>query len=190
MRAWDNPVFFLSIDEIVTISHHTGMPPQPTVVTTNATAAPLLSTETVIFRVRRSILFLLVPIIVVTIIGAILFFVVGTITGLTVTFIPGLRLALIVVVLFIDILIFLDWFTTIYLLTDRRVQFRFGIIGEQTKTIALNQISDARTQIGIFGRLFNYGTVVIEAANLNSQMLFTGISSPEVRLQQINDARL
>jgi len=166
------------------------MPPQPMFVTsTNATAVPLLATETEIFRVRRSVLFLIVPIIVVSTIGIALFLVLNA-AGLPSQLLSGVRIGLIVAIVFIDLLILLDWLTTVYLLTNRRVQFRFGIIGQQTKTIALEQITNTEVQIGIFGRLFNYGTIEIDAANINSIILFRGISAPDTRKGQIDDAKL
>lgn len=166
------------------------MPPDPVfVTTTRATAVPLLPSEQVIFQVRKHLLFLITPIILMTVVAGALFIVAGTL-ALPSQLVGGLRIGIAVVTLFIDLLIFLDWLGTTYLLTNRRVQFRFGIIGEQTKTIALGQITDTRVLIGVLGRIFNYGTVVVEAANINSEIQFRNISSAETRLEQINDAKL
>lgn len=162
------------------------MPPDSTfVTTTRATAVALLSSETVIFRVRKDILFLIIPLILMTGIGVALFLVINALHVVPIL-IPYVRLGVLVVTLFIDLIIFLDWLGTVYTLTNRRVQYRFGIVGEQNKTISLNQITDSRVQISILGRIFNYGSVIIEAANINSQITFRGIKAPEDRLNQIN----
>ncbi len=166
------------------------MPPAPSFVTTTAaTPLPLLATETVLFQIRRSVLFLIVPVAIVSALGLALAFIAGRL-GVPNQLFLALRIGIIIAILFIDLIIVLDWLTTVYLLTNRRVQFRFGIVGQQTKTIALEQITDAKVVIGIFGRLFNYGDVVIDAANINSQIVFHAITSPATRLEQINDAKL
>ena len=88
---------------------------------------------------------------------------------------------------FILWIIVLDLLTTIYTLTNRRVQWRFGIIGEQTKTITLNQVTDSRVLIGITGRVFNFGDVIVEAAHINSTIIFKAIPAPETKKELIDN---
>lgn len=166
------------------------MPPNPMfVTTTRATAIPFSANESVIFKIRKSVLFLLVPIVLVSVVGVSLAVVINSL-ALPNQIATILRLGIVVAIIFVDLVMILDWLTTTYTLTNRRVQFEFGIISHQTKTITLSQITDVQDQIGILGRIFNYGNVRIEAANINSEILFRGISSPGTRKSQIDDAQL
>ncbi len=164
------------------------MPPNPTfITTTRATAIPLLASETLIFKIRKSLLFLIFPILFVSAAGIVLSIVFNTISFPNqLTFF--IRVGIIVAIIFVDLVIALDWLTTVYTLTSRRVQFSFGIIGQQVKTISLEQVTDATSQFGIFGRIFGYGTISIVAANINSVILFKGISAPKAKLDLINEA--
>ncbi len=160
------------------------------VTTTRASALPFLSNETVIFRLRRSLLFLILPILIVSLVGLALYLVITSQSGLPSTLANPIRFGIIGITLFIDLLIFLDWFTTTYVLTNRRVQYQFGIVGRQTKTISLEQITNSTVKISLFGRLFNFGNVVIDAANINSQIIFGSITNASTHLEQINEAQL
>ncbi|GEM_PF-3152728 len=167
------------------------MPPPILVTTTHATPIPLMGSETTIFQVRRSIVLLIIPLLFVTLIGLALYLTVSSLGGvLPASFITFLHIGIIVAVAFIDLIIFVDWLTTLYTLTNYRVQFRFGIVGQQTKTIALQQVTNTKVEIGIIGRIFGYGSVVIEAANINSTITFRGIAGADGRKQQIDDATL
>ncbi|MFA6082361.1 MAG: PH domain-containing protein [Patescibacteria group bacterium] len=167
------------------------MPPNPQVITTTrATAVPMLSSETEIFRVHKSYFFLIAPIIFVSLVGIALIIAINVLSNqIPTNLINYLRIGIIAMIVFIDALIWFDWLTTIYTLTNRRIQYRFGVIGEQTKTIALDQITDNKVVIGIFGRIFNYGDVVIDAAHINSTISFKGIGSAESRKDQIDNAK-
>lgn len=164
------------------------MPPSPTfITTTRATAVPMLASESLIFKTRRSVLFLILPIIFVSVVGVVLAIVFNQIS-LSDQIVLFMRLGIIVAIVFVDLVIVLDWLTTQYTLTSRRVQFSFGIIGQQVKTISLEQVTSADTQFGILARIFGYGTILIVAANINSQISFKGISDPKTKLDLINAA--
>lgn len=163
--------------------------PNPTniTVTSRATAVPLLSTETVVFKSRKSLWLMIVPLFFIIAVVVLLVFALQIqLVGFNSQLKMYLYIGIAVVTFFITTIIVLDWLSTIYTLTNRRVQWRFGIIGEQTKTIALNQITNTKLTIGIFGRIFNYGNITIEAANINSTIIFKGISSAKIKKDQID----
>lgn len=163
--------------------------PDPTniTVTSRATAVPLLSTETVIFKARKSVWPMFISLFTVIVISVALIVVIA-IQLKQFGFSRYLEIGIAVVSGFIGLIVVLDWLTTIYTLTNRRVQWRFGIIGEQTKTITLNQVTDSRVLIGIAGRVFNYGDVIVEAAHINSTIVFKTIPSPQTKKELIDSA--
>jgi uncharacterized membrane protein YdbT with pleckstrin-like domain len=166
------------------------MPPTNITVTNRANPVPLLSTESVVFKSRKSTWLLATPLFIVVVIGVVLILVVNfQIKSSLGNLSNYLVLAIAVVTGFISLIIVLDWLTTVYTLTNRRVQWRFGIVGEQTKTITLNQITNTKVMIGIFGRALNYGDVVIEAANINSNITFKAIPNPNTKKEQIDNAQ-
>lgn len=163
------------------------MPSDLVYTTTKSYALPLLPNEKLIFALRKNFVFLLAPAIFATIaIGVLGFIMLSIIPS---GFIMWARIVLIFVVLFVDLIIVLDWSTTVYLVTDKRIQYRFGIVGEKVLTIPVDQITDTALEISLLGRLFNYGTVRIESANLNSTILFRNISNASERKNQIDGLR-
>jgi len=163
------------------------MPNELVYTTTKSYALPLLNKEDVVFASRKNFIFLIVPFLIATLAIGILGFIL--ITQLPDRFLTWARLVCTVLVLFVDIIIVLDWATTVYLVTNKRIQYRFGIIGERVLTIPVKEITDTSLEIGLLGRIFNYGTVRIESANLNSTILFRNIPSAEEKKNEIDDIR-
>jgi uncharacterized membrane protein YdbT with pleckstrin-like domain len=61
--------------------------------------------------------------------------------------------------------------------TNKRVIAKTGFISRTTVELNINKIEAIQVSQGIFGRIFNYGTIVISGAG-NPQAPIAGISAP------------
>lgn len=75
-------------------------------------------------------------------------------------------------------LVCLDWWSTRYTLTTRRVIRERGIIGRQLMEIELQDIEDVKVAQDIPGRIFNYGTLTIESAGAKGKVRWVAIGTP------------
>ena len=76
--------------------------------------------------------------------------------------------------------------TTEYLVTDRQVMVKYGLISTHTDEMPLSKIENLVVNYTFFGKIFNYGTVVCQGANSNS-IRFTDVKDAEVIKKQINE---
>jgi len=111
----------------------------------------------------------------------------------TINFIPQVSPELIEIIyisafVFVGLMIFLSWIRTEYILTSKRVEWRFGIIGQSVLSIALDHIENILLSISIIGRIFNFGNIKIEPAGLTSSIKFSEVSDPQRRKEQIEEA--
>ncbi|MDN5894200.1 MAG: PH domain-containing protein [Nocardioides sp.] len=60
---------------------------------------------------------------------------------------------------------FVDWLTTTYTFTNRRLLVRSGFIAKEGRTIPLNRISGVDFEIGVIDRIFGCGTLVVTDAS-------------------------
>lgn len=75
------------------------------------------------------------------------------------------------------ILAYIRYKTTELSFTNRRVVAKIGLIGRQTIELNINKVESLQVNQGVFGRMFNYGTLVISGAG-NPQAPISGISNP------------
>lgn len=59
---------------------------------------------------------------------------------------------------------FLNWWTTHFVITDRRVMFRHGLLTRQGIDIPLARINSVEFRHGLVDRLMRTGTLIIESA--------------------------
>ncbi|MGE2713334.1 PH domain-containing protein [Mycolicibacterium litorale] len=59
---------------------------------------------------------------------------------------------------------FLNWWTTHFVITDRRVMFRHGLLTRAGIDIPLARINSVEFRHGIFDRMLRTGTLIIESA--------------------------
>jgi len=150
---------------------------------------PLLPAERVIFSVHPSLVPLFALLLVILGVGtglSLLFLVLNPAAalgfpqfGTIVTFTP------VVVGVLVALVIFLNWVNTIYTLTDLRVQWEFGILGERVRSIDNSDIQAVQTDQGLLGKIFNYGDISVRSAQQPIPIDFTQISGPSLRAQQI-----
>jgi uncharacterized membrane protein YdbT with pleckstrin-like domain len=60
---------------------------------------------------------------------------------------------------------FIRWFTTHFVITDRRIMFRTGVVTRQGIDIPMARINSVQFRHGLIDRMFKTGTLVIESAS-------------------------
>ncbi len=69
------------------------------------------------------------------------------------------------------------YLTTELAFTNKRVIAKFGFISRKTIELNLHKVESLQVDQGVFGRIFNFGTLVISGAG-NPQAPISGISNP------------
>lgn len=69
------------------------------------------------------------------------------------------------------------YYTTELSITNKRVIAKFGLISRSTIEINIHKIESIQVNQGIFGRIFNFGSIIVAGAG-NPQAPVPGISSP------------
>lgn len=91
---------------------------------------------------------------------------------------------------FVAIVIFLEWVCINYYLTNLRLIDERGIIGKRIMSIPLKRIQDVKCQFGIWGRIFGFGDLEIESAGTYGKITFHFIPSPRKLQEEIEKAIL
>lgn len=73
---------------------------------------------------------------------------------------------------------FLNWLTTHFVITDRRVMFRHGLLTRQGIDIPLARINSVEFRHGLLDRMLRTGTLIIESAS-QDPLEFTDIPRVE-----------
>lgn len=107
-----------------------------------------------------------------------------------------LRVAIAVVaaliVLALTVLPFLHWVTTHYVVTDRRLITRRGIIARTGRDMPLTRINDISFSHTVLERLLGCGTLVVESAGERGQLVLADVPNVEAvqrRIYELADAR-
>jgi uncharacterized membrane protein YdbT with pleckstrin-like domain len=69
------------------------------------------------------------------------------------------------------------YYSTELTITNKRVIAKFGFISRRTVEINLQRIESIQVHQGLFGRIFNYGSIIVSGAG-NPQAPIPGISDP------------
>jgi uncharacterized membrane protein YdbT with pleckstrin-like domain len=72
---------------------------------------------------------------------------------------------------------YLNWKTTELAITNKKVIAKFGFISRTTVEILVPRIESVQVHQGIFGRIFNYGTIILSGVG-TSQAPIPRISDP------------
>lgn len=151
--------------------------------------SPDFPNETLIFQVRPSFVPTFFMLVGIALLGGVLIITLTQAQAIvSPMIIASIQLAVAVVVGFALLVVFLAWFSTIYSLTDKRVDERFGIIGQHSSSIGTKEISDIKVKIGIIGKIFGFGDVQITGANETASVDFHSISNPRLRASQVETA--
>jgi uncharacterized membrane protein YdbT with pleckstrin-like domain len=74
--------------------------------------------------------------------------------------------------LLIILIIVLNKLSTKYVITDKRVAGRYGIISEDFKSATFKHITSVRTRQGVIGKMFNFGNIIIDTAGSGAGVEF------------------
>lgn len=97
--------------------------------------------------------------------------------------------------LWFDLKPFLDWWTTNYVLTDRRIIIRSGLFVRRGRDMPLSRVNDVSFIHSPLERLLNSGTLYVESAGTNGQLVIRDVPNVEQiqsevsRLRELDDER-
>ena len=72
------------------------------------------------------------------------------------------------------------WWTTIYVLTDRRVITRSGLIAKNGRDMPLSRVNDVSFSHTVLDQMLNCGTLIIESAGEKGQLTIRSVPDVEV----------
>jgi len=142
--------------------------------------------EELIFRMHPSFFILLGQLLpmIIAVAGLLFIFNFVKLSGFWVNLVIGVVAAAVAVV------IFLNWVTTVYRVTNKKVESHAGIIGIQEQSVPLHEVQDVGFTRSIVGTIFNFGTISIKAAGEQREVIFVNISSPKKMADSIEDLSL
>lgn len=73
----------------------------------------------------------------------------------------------------------LKWATTVYILTNRRLMMRDGIISKQGRDMPLTRVNDVSFNITLWERIMRYGTLSIQSASEQEGMVLQRVPRPQ-----------
>jgi uncharacterized membrane protein YdbT with pleckstrin-like domain len=73
----------------------------------------------------------------------------------------------------------LFWLTTRYVVTDRRVLMRSGVLSKSGRDVPLTRVNDVSFKTTLIERLFGSGTLTIESAGERGQVMLTDVPKVE-----------
>ena len=82
---------------------------------------------------------------------------------------------------------FLDWLTTTYTFTNRRLITRTGLLTRRGHDIPMNRISDIEYQKGLLDRIFGCGTLIISDASEQGRVQLHDIPNVEQAQLRVSD---
>lgn len=81
----------------------------------------------------------------------------------------------------------LDWWTSSYTITDRRLLTRNGVVTRRGHDIPLSRISDVSFECDLVDRVLGCGTLIITNASTNGQVLVYDIPRVEDAQTRLNE---
>lgn len=80
---------------------------------------------------------------------------------------------------------FLQWVTTRYVLTNRRVVIRTGVLSRAGRDIPLTRVNDVSFRHSLVDRMLGCGTLTIESAGEKGQVVLPEVPSVELVQRQV-----
>ncbi len=77
------------------------------------------------------------------------------------------------------------WYSTQYVLTDHRIIIRTGIIARRGRDMPLSRINDVSFAHGVIERFLNCGTLVVESAGTQGQLVIANVPNVETIQREI-----
>ncbi len=95
----------------------------------------------------------------------------------------GLRWTVLVVMLLVLVVWvvrpFLYWLTTQYVITDHRIIVRTGLISRSGRDMPLSRVNDVSFKKSVIERALNCGTLMIESAGTQGQLVISSVPDVE-----------
>ena len=88
---------------------------------------------------------------------------------------------------FVALVIFLNWYFTIYRMTNKRVENRVGVFGSREEEISLDDVQAVDVEQTFWGSIFGFGTVLIKAAGEKREVDFANIAKPKLVANRVED---
>jgi uncharacterized membrane protein YdbT with pleckstrin-like domain len=79
----------------------------------------------------------------------------------------------------------LTWLTTRYVITNRRVLMRNGVMARSGRDVPLTRVNDVSFSRSVVERLFGSGTLIIESAGDRGQVVLTDVPQVEAVQREI-----
>ena len=104
-------------------------------------------------------------------------------------------LAGVIILLFWALIPLLRWLTTQYVFTDRRIIVRKGLLTKEGRDVPLAKVNSVSFEQSVLGRIFNFGVLQIESANVDGTLSIKDVPDVEeiqrdiYRLQEEDDVR-
>lgn len=73
----------------------------------------------------------------------------------------------------------LRWATTVYILTNRRLMMRDGIISKKGRDMPLTRVNDVSFHISLWERVMRFGTLSVQSASEQEGMVLRRVPRPE-----------
>jgi uncharacterized membrane protein YdbT with pleckstrin-like domain len=122
---------------------------------------------------------LVVPVVLVIVVAVADFTILGPDYGF---YIPKLRtwltLAVVALAILWLIVVWVRWQSTTYTLTDQRITIESGVFSRSEKIIPIDRVQDCTTRQSVFGRIFGYGRVEIDAAGAQGAEVLDHLPKP------------
>jgi uncharacterized membrane protein YdbT with pleckstrin-like domain len=77
------------------------------------------------------------------------------------------------------------WYSTIYVLTDHRIIIRTGIIARRGRDMPLSRVNDVSFGHTVIERFLNCGTLVVESAATQGQLVIANVPNVETIQREI-----
>jgi membrane protein YdbS with pleckstrin-like domain len=87
------------------------------------------------------------------------------------------------------------WLTTQFVFTNRRIIVRRGLVSKTGRDMPLSKVNNVSFEVGVMGRILNYGTLSVESASENGDLIIDDVPNVEViqrevyRLHEEDDER-
>lgn len=90
---------------------------------------------------------------------------------------------------------FLNWVTSQYVFTNRRIITRQGFIAKRGRDMPLSKVNNVEFEVPLMGRILNYGRLVVESASTDGDLVIDDVPDVEhiqrevYRLHEADDDR-
>jgi uncharacterized membrane protein YdbT with pleckstrin-like domain len=137
--------------------------------------------ETVVMLLRPHVKRLFGPVILLLVVAPVATFAAGLVpNGSVQSWARGLiALAALLVVLRWTVAPFVTWWNTIYVITNRRLVMRHGVLTRSGHDMPLSRLNDVSFTHNIFERMIGCGTLTVESAGERGQVVLTDVPKVE-----------